>query len=146
MAKGRRNEKGFTLIETILVLSIVMVITSSIIYVTSSKIEEVEEKRFFRQFHLDMQRMQSIAIGEYKYTYINFVKNGSKYEAKSSNAPLFEYELPKHMRLSIYSNLSGIAFHPNGTVSQFGTFLFETEKGTKTVTVYIGTGRLNYEE
>lgn len=142
----KQYEKGFTLIETLLVLSIVMVMTTSIIYVTSSKMEEVEEKRFFRQFHLDMQRLQSIAIGEYKYTYVNFVENGSKYVAKSANVTLFEYKVPKHMRLSMDSYLKGIAFHPNGTVSQFGSFLFETKKGNKTVTVYIGRGRLSYEE
>ena len=143
---GKWNEKGFTMIEMLLVLSIMMVATSSIIFVATSKLEEVEEKRFFRQFHLDMQRLQAIAIGEYKYTYMNFDENGSKYVAKNANVPLFELKLPDHLRLSTDSYLKGITFHPNGTVSQFGTFLFETRNGPKTVTVYIGRGRLKYEE
>ncbi|MFJ8066720.1 competence type IV pilus minor pilin ComGD [Psychrobacillus sp. NPDC096426] len=146
MSDFRKNERGFTLVETMLVLSIVMVITTSVVYVTTTKVEAAEEKRFFRQFHLDVQRLQSIAIGENKYTYLNFDMNGSKYIAKSANIPLFEYEVPKHMRLSIDSYLKGIAFHPNGAVSQFGTFTFDTRKGHKIVTVYIGNGRLMYEE
>ncbi|MFJ7971429.1 competence type IV pilus minor pilin ComGD [Psychrobacillus sp. NPDC096389] len=146
MKNVRRDEKGFTLIETILVLSIVMVITSSIVYVTTSKLEETEERRFFRQFHLDMQRLQSIAIAESKYTHIYFDGNGTKYIGGLSDAPLFEYKLPKHMRLSFNSNLKRVSFHPNGTVSQFGTLYFETGTGHKTVTIYIGGGKVNYEE
>ncbi|SER80985.1 competence type IV pilus minor pilin ComGD [Psychrobacillus sp. OK032] len=150
MGRVKRNEKGFTLVETILMLSIVTVLTSSIVYVTTSKIEAAEEKRFFRQFHLDMQKIQSIAIGETKYTHIYFDENGSKYVGEWANTRLFEFKVPKHMRLSIDSNLKRVSFHPNGMVTQFGTFLFEIKKGTKTVTksvtVYIGTGRLKYEE
>lgn len=146
MVEVQRNEKGFTLIETILVLSIVMVITSSIIYVTTSKAAEVEERRFFRQFHLDMQRLQSLAIAESKYTHIYFDGNGTKYVGGLTDAPLFEYKLPNHMRLAMESTLKRVSFHPNGTVSQFGTFYFDTSRGEKTVTIYIGGGRVNYEE
>lgn len=146
MGDVKRNEQGFTIIETILVLSIVMVITSSIVYVTTSKVEQAEEQRFFRQFHLDMQRLQSIAIGETKYTHIYFDGSGKKYLGGWADVQLFEYELPKHMRLSINSNLKRVSFHPNGTVSQFGTFTFSTREGYKTVTVYIGSGRLSYEK
>lgn len=150
MEQFRLNERGFTLVETILVLSIVMVITASVVYVTTSRIEAAEEKRFFRQFHLDMQKIQSIAIGETKYTHIYFDEIGSKYVGEWAKTRLFEYKVPKHIRLSADSSLKRVSFHPNGMVSQFGTFLFEIEKGTKTVTktvtVYIGTGRLNYEE
>lgn len=146
MAEVRRNEKGFTLLETILVLSIVMVITSSIIYVATSKVLEAEERRFFRQFHLDMQRMQSIAIAEAKLTHLYFDGNGSRYVGGLTDAPLFEYKLPKHMRLAKESTLKRVSFHPNGTVSQFGTFYFETSSGEKMVTIYIGGGKVNYEE
>lgn len=142
----RRNEEGFTLIETILVLSIVMVITSAIIFVTSGKMEEKEDRRFFRQLHLDMQKMQAIAMGETKYTSIKFAENGTKYRGQSEADILFEYELPEHIRLSSDSKLKEITFHPNGMVRQFGTLVFETKIGFKNVTVHIGSGRLNYEE
>ncbi|WP_144511074.1 competence type IV pilus minor pilin ComGD [Bacillus sp. FJAT-22090] len=146
MVRVRRCEEGFTLIETILVLSIVMVITSSIIFVFSGKMEEKEERRFFRQFHLDMQKMQAIAIGETKYTSIKFAENGTKYRGQSETAILFEHELPDRIRLSSDSKLKEIIFHPNGMVRQFGTLVFETKTGLKNVTIHIGNGRLNYEE
>lgn len=141
-----RNEKGFTLIETVLILSIVMVITSSIVFVSTSKLVEAEEKRFFRQFHLDIQKLQSIGIAENKLTNLSFEENGSKYVGKWRDTRLFEHKLPKNIRLNSGSTLLGVSFHPNGTVSQFGTFFFETSKGEKTVTIYIGGGRVNYEE
>ncbi|WP_166462435.1 competence type IV pilus minor pilin ComGD [Psychrobacillus vulpis] len=140
------SQNGFTFIEMLLVLSIVMVITSSVVFVTTSKLEEIEERRFFKQFHLDVQQLQSIAIGEEKYTYLNFFDNGSKYVAKSANVKLFEYELPAGVRLSKNSNLKEIAFHPNGSIKEFGTLLFETTNGSKKVTFYIGRGRVNYEK
>lgn len=141
-----RNEKGFTFIEMLLVLSIAMITVFSVVFIATSKLEEMEEKKFFKQFHLDIQRLQAIAIGEEKYTYINFVENETKYVAKSANVKLFEYQMPNGIKLSKNSNLKEIAFHPNGSVKEFGTLLFETRKGNKIVTVYISRGRLNYEE
>lgn len=140
------NEKGFTLIEMLLVLSIVMVMTTSILFIGTAKLEELEEKRFFKQFHLDIQRLQAIAIAEEKYTYIKFSEKGTIYTAKSANVMLFEYKLPLNVRLSTQSYLQEISFHPNGSVKEFGTLVFETSKGLKVITVYIGKGKLKYEE
>ncbi|MDF2066344.1 MULTISPECIES: competence type IV pilus minor pilin ComGD [Bacillaceae] len=139
------HEKGFTFIEMLLVLAIVMVVSASIIFVTSSKFEKMEEKRFFKQFHLDVQSLQSTALAEGIYTHLNFFENGTKYKARHSNEIYMEYELPKGIRLSRNSYLKEIVFHPNGTVKEFGTLLFETDNGLKEVYVYIGKGKLKYE-
>lgn len=142
----KSNEKGFTLIEMLLVLSVVMVITSSLFIFTTSYSEKVEERRFFRQFHLDIQRLQAIAIAEQKYTYILFYAGRDGYVARSQNVDLFETDMPESVRLSSGSYLKDVYFHPNGAVKQFGSFLFETKNGDKKVTINIGQGRLNYEE
>ncbi|MEI4771414.1 competence type IV pilus minor pilin ComGD [Psychrobacillus sp. FJAT-51614] len=139
------RENGFTFIEMLLVLSIVMVMSTSIIFVSTSKFERMEEKRFFEQFHLDVQSLQSIALSERKYMSLVFFENGTKYKAKNANEIYFEYEMPKGIRLSQDSYLKEIVFHPNGTVKEFGTLLFETKNGFKNVYVYIGKGRLRYD-
>lgn len=140
------NEKGYTLIEMLLVLSIVMVVSSSVLFFTTNKWKEIEEERFYKQFHLDLQRLQAISIGEYRYTYLTFSNNKTKYEAKSANGLLFEKDLPKHMRLGDESTLKIIAFHPNGNVNDFGNFLFITDQGEKRMTVHIGRGVISYEK
>lgn len=144
--EAKLDEKGFTLIEMLLVLSILMVMTSSVIFASTNRLAEIEGKRFFRQFHLDIQRLQTTAIVEEKYAYIRFSENGTKYIASSANAQLFEYNLPSGISLSKESSLKGVTFHPNGSVQEFGKLLFETKKGIKQVTIYIGKGKLNYEE
>ncbi|MEK3981227.1 competence type IV pilus minor pilin ComGD [Psychrobacillus sp. FSL K6-2836] len=146
MTKFKWNEKGFTMIEMLLVLSIVMVVSSSVLFITSTKMKDMEEDRFFRQLHLDILRLQAISIGENRYTYLNFPNNRTQYKAESAGIVWFENDLPKNMRLSNESTLKVITFHPNGNIYSFGSLLFETDRGEKGITLYIGRGVINYEK
>ncbi len=146
MKVNHLNSYGFTLLETLLVLSIFMLISFSTIYITNSQIEKREEKNFIRQLHLDLQQMQSLALAQSSYIYLEFYDEGRKYQVKNLNSTLFKRSLPKDISLSKNSYLSTIGFHPNGAVNQFGVFRFETKNSTKKVTVNIGHGRLSYDE
>lgn len=145
MVAVKLNQDGYTLIEAILMLLIVMVITSAVIYGANDKIEELEEKRFLHQFHLNLQQAQSIAIGNQQLITLAFDENRTSYSVKQSGTILLECRLPSHMSLSIDSYLKGLRFQTNGSVNQFGKFSFLTKKGTKIVTVHIGSGRVSYE-
>ena len=144
--EGISKQAGFTLIETTLILMIVMVISSAVIYGTSNKIVELEEKRFFRQFQLDVQQAQALALANGYYIVLKFGNNGTSYSTVNSNITLYEYNLPKHIRLSGDSKLKELIFLPDGTVRNFGKFAFETSEKTKLVTVHIGAGKLAYEQ
>ncbi|WP_370627158.1 competence type IV pilus minor pilin ComGD [Psychrobacillus sp. INOP01] len=146
LTKFKLNEKGYTLIEMLLVLTIVMVVSSSVLFITSTKMKDMEEERFYRQLHLDILRLQAISIGENRYTYLNFPNNRTQYKAESAGTVWFENDLPKNMRLSDESTLKVISFHPNGNINSFGNLLFETERGVKRITFYIGRGVINYEK
>lgn len=134
------------MIEMLLVLSIAIVVSSSVLLLSSSKMQEMEEERFFNQLHLDIRRLQAISLGEFKYTYLEFGNNRTKYIGKSAGVTLFERELPKNTRLADESTLKTIYFHQNGNLTNFGNFLFDTERGEKRVTLYIGRGVINYEK
>ena len=67
-------------------------------------------------------------------------------KAKSANVILFEKELPRNMHLADESTIKTISFHPNGNLNNFGNLLFETERGEKRITLYIGRGVINYEK
>lgn len=140
------KQAGFTLIETTLILMIVMVISSAVIYGTTNKVVELEERRFFRQFQLDVQRAQALALGHGYYIVLKFGENGTSYSTLNSNVVLFENKLPSHTRLSEDSKLQELIFLPDGTVRNFGKFAFVTSKETKLVTVHIGPGKLEYEQ
>ena len=146
MTKFKWNEKGFTMLEMLLVLMIVMVVSSSVLFLISPKMKKVEEERFYKQLHLDILRLQAISIGDLGYTVLDFPNNRTKYEGKMRGVLLFEKEFPKHIRLSSNSSLKDIAFHPNGNISDFGNLLFKTDDGEKRMTVYIGRGLINFEK
>ncbi|MCM3358353.1 competence type IV pilus minor pilin ComGD [Psychrobacillus sp. MER TA 171] len=141
-----KKQAGFTLIETTLMLMIVMVISSAVIYGTSNKVIELEEKRFFRQFQLDVQRAQALALSQEQYIVLKFGNKGTSYSTTNSNITLFENRLPSHISLSEDSKLKEVIFLPSGMVRNFGSFAFLTSKETKLVTVHIGTGKLAYEQ
>ena len=134
------------MLEMLLVLMIVMVVSSSVLFLISPKMKKVEEERFYKQLHLDILSLQAISIGERGYTVLDFPNNRTKYEGKMSGVLLFEKEFPKDIRLSSNSSLKDIAFHPNGNISDFGNFLFKTDDGEKRMTVYIGRGVINVEK
>lgn len=146
MTKFKWNEKGFTMLEMLLVLMIVMVVSSSVLFLISPKMKKVEEERFYKQLHLDILRLQAISIGELGYTVLDFPNNRTKYEGKMRGMLLFEKEFPQQIRLSSNSSLKDIAFHPNGNISDFGNLLFKTDDGEKRMTVYIGRGVINFEK
>ena len=54
------KNKGFTLLEALLVLMIFMLISSSAVMITTSQINEKIEKNFFRQFNTDILQIQSL--------------------------------------------------------------------------------------
>ncbi len=137
---------GFTLLEALIVLMIFMLISSSAVMITTSQIDEKIEKNFFRQFNTDILQMQAMALAEAKYVYMDFSQNGKKYAIKHQNTLYVERELPNGINLTEASYLRVLGFHPNGTVSQFGWFLFEVKGEQKKITVNIGQGKLLYEE
>ncbi|SDM86861.1 prepilin-type N-terminal cleavage/methylation domain-containing protein [Psychrobacillus sp. OK028] len=146
MNKFSWNEKGFTMIEMLLVLSIVVVVSSSVLFVNSTRMKDLEEERFFQQLQLDIHRLQAVSIGEYKSTYLEFTNRRRSYEGKVGNVILFEKDMPNNIYLSDESRLKQLKFHPKGTIENFGNLLFITEKGEKRITLYIGRGVVNYEK
>ena len=143
----RENERGFTLIEVLLVLSIVFVISSTILFVSHSYVEKNSFQVFMNQFKLDVYHLQSLSITNGTYSALVFDNNGTTYiTRKSFYEPIVKRKLPKGVSLSPKSSLTEIAFHPNGAVEKFGTLIFDTPEGVILLRIYIGKGRMTIEE
>ncbi len=141
------NNKGFTLIEVLLVLSIVFVISSSILFVSTSYIQKNSLQLFMNQFKLDVYHIQSLSISNSIYSTLVFDDTGTSYTTrKSFYEPIVKRTFPSGVSLSKKSGLTEIAFHPNGSVVKFGTLIFNTPNGDVLVRVYIGKGRITVEE
>lgn len=142
-----KNEKGFTLIEVLLVLSIALVISSTVLFISSSYIDKKSFQLFINQFKLDVYHLQILSIHNGTYSELVFGDNGTSYTAKKSFfEPVVKRQFPKGITLSKSSSLTEIAFHPNGTIEKFGTLVFNTPNGVILLRVYIGKGRMTVEE
>ena len=142
-----KNSRGFTLIEMLLVLTIIGIITSIVCHVTLSISEKRNIDQFFNQLIFDIQNMQALAIKEEEKIAINF---------NSSNAYYAYYDLkdekiitrtyPEGVKLNNYSNLKLLLITSNGNISKFGTLIFNTPYGERKLIVYIQEGRLRLVE
>lgn len=141
------NKKGFTLIEVLLVLSIVFVLSSSILFVSTSYIQKNSLQVFINQFKLDVYHIQSLSISNSIYTTLVFNDTGTSYATrKSFYEPIVNRTLPSGVSLSKQSGLTEVAFHPNGSIVKFGTLIFNTPNGDVLLRLYIGKGRITVEE
>ncbi|HSO57194.1 MAG TPA: prepilin-type N-terminal cleavage/methylation domain-containing protein [Paenisporosarcina sp.] len=141
-----RDNRGYSLVELLLVLSIVLIISSSAVYFNNRYIENRTFELFYNQLKLDVAHIQMIALSEERYMKLIFETGGSRYVGrKSLFDSVFARELPPGYRWSSSSTLNEIAFHPNGTLVKFGTMAFITPDGIKTVRVFIGKGRMTLE-
>ena len=141
------DNKGYSLLELMLVLAIVLVISSSTLYVNNRYVEKHTFDLFYNQLKMDAMHIQLNAIEEQRYMKLIFTSGGSGYIGrKSLYEPLFERKLPTGYSLSPSSTLKELAYLPNGTIEKFGTISFVTPGGIKIVRVYIGRGRMTFEE
>ncbi|WP_211254621.1 prepilin-type N-terminal cleavage/methylation domain-containing protein [Ureibacillus massiliensis] len=148
MIKSKYKEKGFTLIEVLLVLSIVVLIGSIVSHVTFKLSEKSVVDQFIQQVTLDIQRMQTFAMEKEVYTTIVFLDNGTYkgYVQNEYNNPLLEKQFPSNIKLNTNSNLKRIRFNMNGDIVEFGSIVFFTYDGYRQLIVNIEKGRLKIVE
>ena len=123
-------------------LTIVLILGSSALYFNNKYVERQTFELFYNQLKLDVTHIQMMAITEEIYMKVVFFETeGSRYLGrKSVFEETFERHLPPGYHWSSSSTLKEIAFHPNGTVNKFGTLVFITPYGLKTVRIFIGKG------
>ena len=141
------NSNGFTLIEMLLVLFIVLLISSIVFKITLTMTEKRIVNQFFQQVMLDIQEIQALAIARNEPFNIQFY-NYNHYKAYGifSGEFIVERDFPKNITLEVTSNLKYFMVHPNGDVSNFGTIRFNTNLGQKNLIIYIKEGRMRIVE
>jgi len=141
-----KDEKGFTLLEMLLVLMVVLLIGG----ITSSFSIKLTEKmivdQFFHQLKLDIQMAQMWAIEHERGCYVSF-SSSNKYKIfHQMNDVLLEREIPELITLSDVSTLSTLSINSRGAVRNFGTLTFHTPVGVKFLIINIDKGRIRYVE
>ncbi|TSI08551.1 Tfp pilus assembly protein FimT/FimU [Lysinibacillus sp. BW-2-10] len=140
-----RNNHGFTLLEMLLVLSI-LIITSSIVYQFAMKISEKQSvNQFIQQVQLDIQRVQALSLSEPRLIYFSF--SDRSYQAYYENAreKIVEGSYPPEVQLIKFSTLRKITIF-SGEFWEFGTIRFHTPLGERQIIVNIQKGRMKIVE
>jgi len=153
------KEAGFTFVELLLVLTVTMIICSLSLVLGKAKLDERMANRFLYQLMLDIERVQSESIGSGIISYLEFIDDGKKYRAYTlvdseggGNSPLntrryyLTRELPEGVTYSYNSPLRQIKIDSQGTFSSFGTLVFVTPTGNKSLIINIVKGRMKIVE
>ncbi|MFJ7735458.1 competence type IV pilus minor pilin ComGD [Lysinibacillus sp. NPDC097287] len=145
--KRIKNEQGFTLIEMLLVLFIVMCLTGIVTKISMSVAEAKEIERFFTQLQLDIQFIQMYTMQQRAYVSIKFEEPTKRYIIKKDLHTIdYERPFPKDVEfLSGSSTFVTVVYNANGNVYRAGTLYFETPVGIKKVVITLGVGRVRIE-
>lgn len=141
-----RKENGFTLIEMLLVLMIVVVISTSAVHFTVKSIEQHRTEQFFRQFQTDMHFLQSYAMANEQGVSMFFSKKGTFYQGELSGGEVILYKKMPEDFWSDINNGYRLRYLPNGNVSKFGVLTIHTPEGWRKLNIYIGKGRMVLDE
>ena len=143
-----KDEKGFSLIESFVVLSIILLFSHLSIVSFHYIYDEVEKNLFFKQLQTDLYNARATAINRETFATVTFLRGESSaykisiYQHPNAN---ITRELPKSIKL-LKSNLMQFTFSGQGTISQFGTVQFEHQGETIKLVFTIGQGRFTINE
>lgn len=149
LVERMKNKNGFTLIEMLLVLFIVLLTASIVFQIMMTVSEKRVADQFFQQVVFDIQEMQALAIEQEQTIVVQF-NNYNQYKAYHLYSTevdfIFQKDFPQIIKIDTMSNLKRITISPNGNVKDFGTIDFKTPFGETHLIIYIKEGRMRLVE
>lgn len=138
-----KNEKGFTLMEILVVLAIFLIIHTIIIVYSHEPLVEYTEKQLMNQNELliRMAQLRSIeTLERHNFWVINcrkaVVRNQITHEL------LFEQTLPPHIDMLISTPTSSFVFNARGNVQDFGGLSYHFGRVSYRYSLNIGKGTI----
>lgn len=144
----RLNQKGFTLTESLVVLSIFMILSSITVFSLKPQYSSIEDEAFLAQLQADLYYAQTWAISNQTEVTVIFVQNEYFYYIYYARGKpkLVERHYSKKFYLSEGSIPLTFNFTKNGNVNKFGSFFIRTPKKNYKMTILIGRGRFYVSE
>ncbi len=141
MMESRRN--GFTLTETLIVLSVFMAMSSVSMVLVKPTYHLLEKNVFFSQFKSDLLFAQQYAISHQEEVSIHILPKLNTYYIRTRlNGPiLVEREYSKGIRIMEGSLPLFFQYTASGNIKKFGSLYVEINKQFYRFTVLIGSGR-----
>jgi competence protein ComGD len=143
-----RNQKGFTLVESLLVLSIFMIISFITAFSLQPQQSVLEDEAFITQLRADLLYGQQFAIAHQEEVTIIILPSKHKYNLSIQGRfpPIIERSFSTNISLSEGSIPLSFSFLPNGNINKFGSFFIKTKENEYRMTFLIGKGRFYVTE
>lgn len=140
------NREGFTLIEMIIILTLISIIFS-IAYPNRNFYRSIKEKREMEEFRKDLLFARNKAIVESRDYMVYFHLDENGYEIrKSENSPIFKKKTFQYgLKLEPTNLVKSFTFKSNGTTTGGNTLYFRDSYNNKyKVTLTPATGRVTF--
>ncbi|RFU61906.1 competence type IV pilus minor pilin ComGD [Bacillus sp. V59.32b] len=148
--QGKNNCKdgGFTLIETLVVLTIFLLIFSLASSLFPHFMKNQETGQFLRQLSDDIHYAQAYAISHQQFIEVVIGASGETYHISKGvrMGKLYERKIPKDLVFKQGSMNLRIAFAPNGNSTSAGTWFIDSPLHSYKITFNIGKGRFRIEK
>jgi competence protein ComGD len=142
------DQKGFTLIESLVVLSIFMIISSITVFSLKPQHSIIEDEAFLTQLKSDLYFAQQYAISHQHEVSVVIIPEKYSYYLllRTDLPPIIMRNYSKNIYFTVGSLPLYFKFLSDGNVNQFGTLFIQTKNKRYLLTVLIGKGRFYVKE
>lgn len=142
------DQRGFTFLELLLVLSIVMILTTVILPFSEKRLHRVTEEDALNQFIATVHEMQLYALTHREHVSLGFKNNGEQYFVTNETGEvIIAREFPEGMRNTKNSPFNRLEFTGTGYMVKTGRMSFFTKsKGVLFITFQFERGRTIVKE
>ncbi|MCM3650448.1 competence type IV pilus minor pilin ComGD [Metabacillus litoralis] len=144
----KHKKNGFTLLESLLVLSIVsimsLVLITNIVPIHQKKVIE----SFLTQFEKDLMYAQQFALVNEESVYLLINAKQQQYDVKSTSrsTPFLKRNYSSDIVIEGSALSNRIIYNSNGSIQKSGTIYIYYKKSTYKATFYLGKGRFKIEK
>ena len=141
-----RNERGFTLIEMLLVLMIFSIVTMIAISFSYRYVKINEYEQAIEQLRLTIHVAQLTAQQEEATSYVRILEGNTILLTSLYTEHELKWKLPEGMRVYFLTNNNRIRFNSSGNISEIGHLEIQTPEKTRRYSINLSKGRLRLIE
>ena len=142
------KQKGFTLLEMLLVLFAISVLSMVTYFNVHSLYEKQKIEQFLRQFSNDILYMQQLAINRQKHYTLRWHKDRHMYYIgeSSTDHSIIKREYDSDIQLDLNTFPNPMTYNPSGNINRGGTILLSYRSYKYEIVFQLGRGRFTYRE
>ena len=142
------KQKGFTLLEMLLVLFAISVLSVVTHFNVTSLHEKQKVEQYLRQFSNDILYMQQLAINRQKHYTLRWYKDRHTYYIGelSENLTIIKREYDSDIQIDLNTFPNPMTYNPSGNINRGGTILLSYRSYKYEIVFQLGRGRFTYRE